>query len=27
LIYDFNIPKIPANEELRKNLEEEAEKY
>lgn len=27
LIYDFNIPKIPASEEIRKQLEEEAEKY
>ena len=27
LIYDFNIPKIPANQELRIKLEEEAEKY
>ena len=27
LIYDFNIPKIPADEDLRKKLEKEAEKY
>ena len=27
IIYDFNIPKIPANETLRQSLEEEAEKY
>ena len=27
LIYDFNIPKIPADEKIRKNLEKEAEKY
>jgi tRNA dimethylallyltransferase len=27
LIYDFNIPKIPADEKLRKSLEKEAEKY
>ncbi len=27
LIYDFDIPKIPADEELRKKLEQEAEKY
>ena len=27
LIYDFNIPKIPADEKLRKELENDAEKY
>jgi hypothetical protein len=27
LIYDFNIPKIPADDSLRKVLEIEAEKY
>jgi tRNA dimethylallyltransferase len=27
LIYDFKIPKIPADENLRKKLEEEAEKF
>lgn len=27
LIYDFNIPKIPADDNIRKKLEEEAEKY
>ena len=27
LIYDFNIPRIPADENIRKTLEEEAEKY
>ena len=27
LIYNFNIPKIPANEDLRNKLEEEAKKY
>ncbi len=27
LIYDFNIPSIPADEKLRKSLEEDAEKY
>lgn len=27
LIYDFNIPKVPADETLRKKLEQEAEKY
>ena len=27
LIYDFNIPKVPADEKLRKELEKESEKY
>jgi hypothetical protein len=27
LIYDFNIPTIPADENIRKILEYEAEKY
>jgi tRNA dimethylallyltransferase len=27
LIYDFNIPKIPADDELRGNLEKEAEEF
>ena len=27
LIYDFNIPEIPADENIRKKLEEEAERY
>lgn len=27
LIYDFDIPKVPADENLRKTLEQEAEKY
>ena len=27
LIYDFDIPKIPANEEIRKKLEKEAEEF
>lgn len=27
IIYDFNIPRIPANEEIRKSLEQDAEKY